>query len=145
MPRICLWSSTTSSLLAVGMTPTRTTARRTASSAPLANDFLTEEEFNQRLHAWFGNLARALLPGRSFYVWGGYSNLGTFPPVLKRCGLYFSQGIVWDKQHPVLTSKDFMGAQEWCFYGWKLGALLASSDSRGNLRAGPAPGGSSQG
>jgi DNA modification methylase len=36
--------------------------------------------------------------------------------------LYFSQTIIWDKQHPVLTRKDFMGAHEWCFYGWREGA-----------------------
>src|SRR5262249_43229693 len=30
------------------------------------------------------------------------------------CGLYFSQAIIWDKQHPVLTRKDYMGAHEWC-------------------------------
>ena len=36
--------------------------------------------------------------------------------------LYYSQAIIWDKQHPVLTRKDFMGAHEWCFYGWKVGA-----------------------
>ena len=53
---------------------------------------------------------------------GGYANLGNYPPVLKKCGLYFSQGIVWDKQHPVLTRKDFMGAFEIAFYGWKEGA-----------------------
>ena len=41
---------------------------------------------------------------------------------MKECGLYFSQGIVWDKQHPVLGRKDFMGAHEWCFYGWREGA-----------------------
>src|SRR5262249_27203646 len=29
---------------------------------------------------------------------------------------------IWDKQHAVLTRKDFMGAHEWCFYGWKVGA-----------------------
>jgi DNA modification methylase len=62
------------------------------------------------------------LPGRGFYVWGGYANLGNYPPVLKECGLYFSQGIVWDKQHPVLTRKDFMGCFELAFYGWKEGA-----------------------
>ena len=27
-----------------------------------------------------------------------------------------------DKQHPVLTRKDYMGAHEWCFYGWREGA-----------------------
>src|SRR5437867_781607 len=39
--------------------------------------------------------------------------------------MYFSQALIWDKQHPVLTRKDFLGAHEWCFYGWKLGAAHA--------------------
>ncbi len=89
---------------------------------PLANDFVSDEEFDRMLRAWFDNIARVLLPGRSFYIWGGYANLGNYPPVLKTCELYFSQGIVWDKQHPVLTRKDYMGAFEICFYGWRLGA-----------------------
>jgi DNA modification methylase len=89
---------------------------------PLANDFVSDLEFDKMLHAWFGNIARVLLPGRSLYVWGGYANLGNYPPVLKNCGLYFSQGIVWDKQWPVLTRKDFMGAFEIAFYGWREGA-----------------------
>jgi DNA modification methylase len=42
--------------------------------------------------------------------------------VLKRTGLYFSQAIIWVKEHPVLTRKDFMGNHEWCFYGWREGA-----------------------
>ena len=67
------------------------------------------------LDAWFGNMARVLQAGRGFYIWGGYANLGNYPPFLKKNGLYFSQGIVWDKQHPVLTRKDFMGAFEIVF------------------------------
>jgi DNA modification methylase len=89
---------------------------------PLQNDFLPEAEFDRLLRAWFGNIARVLLPGRAFYIWGGYANLGNYPPALRECGLYFSQGIVWDKQHPVLTRKDFMGAFEIAFYGWREGA-----------------------
>lgn len=89
---------------------------------PLENDFVSDEEFDRLLDAWFGNIARVLEPGRAFYCWGGYANLGNYPPVLKKHDLYFSQGIVWDKQHPVLTRKDFMGAFEICFYGWRLGA-----------------------
>jgi DNA modification methylase len=42
--------------------------------------------------------------------------------VLKACELYFSQAIIWVKEHPVLTRKDFMGNHEWCFYGWREGA-----------------------
>src|SRR6202007_2030470 len=30
--------------------------------------------------------------------------------------------IIWVKEHPVLTRKDFMGNHEWCFYGWREGA-----------------------
>jgi len=100
--------------------PTHTKLR--PKDRPLANDFVSDEDFNEMLRAWFGNIARVLLPGRTFYIWGGYANVGNYPPVLKACELYFSQAIIWDKQHPVLTRKDFMGAHEWCFYGWREGA-----------------------
>jgi DNA modification methylase len=89
---------------------------------PLTNDYLSDEAFDKLLHAWFGNVARVLLPGRSFFIWGGYANCTNYPPVLRACRLYFSQSIIWVKEHPVLTRKDFMGNHEWCFYGWKEGA-----------------------
>lgn len=57
---------------------------------PLANDFVSAEAFDALLLAWFGNLARVLAPGQSFYIWGGYANCGNYPPVLKATGLYFS-------------------------------------------------------
>lgn len=96
--------------------------RLRAKDRPLANDFVSEEAFDGLLDAWFGNLARVLVAGRTFYIWGGYANLGNYPPFLKKHGLYFSQAIVWDKEHPVLTRKDFMGAFELAFYGWREGA-----------------------
>jgi DNA modification methylase len=99
-----------------------TTKKMRAKDRPLANDFVSDEEFDRLLHTWFGNLARVLQPGRGFYIWGGYANVGNYPPVLKSNGLYFSQAIIWVKEHPVLTRKDFMGNHEWCFYGWKEGA-----------------------
>ncbi|MFG0327796.1 MAG: DNA modification methylase [Phycisphaerales bacterium JB037] len=99
-----------------------TGSKMRAKDRPLANDFVTDDAFDALLLAWFGNAARVLKPGGSFYIWGGYANLGNYPGPLDACGLYFSQGIVWDKQHPVLTRKDFMGAFEICFYGWKEGA-----------------------
>jgi len=99
-----------------------THAKMRAKDRPLENDFMSDEAFDEMLLAWFGNIARVLKPGGSFYIWGGYANLGNYPAPLKACELYFSQGIVWDKQHPVLTRKDFMGAFEICFYGWREGA-----------------------
>ena len=93
-----------------------------AKDRPLANDFLSEADFDKLLLAWFGNMARVMLPGRSYYLFGGYANCGNYFPALKACGLFFSQAIIWVKEHPVLTRKDFMGNHEWCFYGWKEGA-----------------------
>jgi DNA modification methylase len=89
---------------------------------PLTNDYMSEQEFNTMLSAWFGNIARVLLTGRAFYVWGGYSNIANYPGVLKTLGLYFSQALIWIKEHPVLTRKDYLGNHEWAFYGWKEGA-----------------------
>jgi DNA modification methylase len=99
-----------------------TTAKMRPKDRPLANDFIGEAEFDRLLRAWFSNAANALLPGRGFYIWGGYANVANYPSALKEAGLYFSQAIIWNKLHPVLTRKDFMGAHEWCFYGWKEGA-----------------------
>jgi DNA modification methylase len=99
-----------------------TTKRLRAKDRPLENDFLDDAAFADLLAKWFSNTARVLLPGRGFYIWGGYSNLGNYPPAMKAAGLYFSQAIVWNKEHPVLTRKDYMGAFELAYYGWKEGA-----------------------
>lgn len=100
----------------------RTTTQMRAKDRPLENDFLTDEEFVKKLDGWFGNLARVLVPGGGFYIWGGYANCANYPPVLKAKELYFAQAIIWIKEHPVLSRKDFMGNHEWCFYGWREGA-----------------------
>ncbi len=99
-----------------------TTRRMRPKDRPLKNDFVSEDAFDRMLRAWFGNAARMLEPGRGFYIWGGYANCSNYPPALKESGLYFSQAIIWVKEHPVLTRKDFMGNHEWCFYGWREGA-----------------------
>jgi DNA modification methylase len=99
-----------------------TSRKMRAKDRPLANDFVSDEEFDRLLAAWFGNMARVLEPGRAFYIWGGYANCANYPPVLKASQLYFSQAVIWVKEHPVLTRKDFMGNHEWCFYGWREGA-----------------------
>ena len=93
-----------------------------AKDRPLENDFVTDEEFDRLLDAWFGNIGRVLLPGRAAYIWGGYANCLNYGRPMRDAGLYFSQAIIWDKMHPVLTRKDYMGAHEWCFYAWKEGA-----------------------
>jgi DNA modification methylase len=88
----------------------------------LANDALKPEDFERILLAWFANIDRVLIPGRSFYIWGGYSNHLNYRVALEQCELHFAQCIVWWKDHRVLGRKDFMSDHEWCYYGWKKGA-----------------------
>lgn len=99
-----------------------TDAKLRPKDRPLQNDWLSGEDFDRLLNLWFGNVARALEPGRAFYAWGGYGNSANYPAALSANGLYFSQAIIWHKQHPVISRKDFMGDHEWCFYGWREGA-----------------------
>jgi DNA modification methylase len=98
------------------------TGKMRARDRELENDFISDEAFAEKLVAWFQRMADALEPGRAFYVWGDYRNIEAFPRALRAAGLYFSQAIIWVKEWPVLTRKDFMGNHEWCFYGWKEGA-----------------------
>jgi DNA modification methylase len=105
-----------------GSVGSRSGQRMRPKDRPLENDFVSDEEFGRLLRAWFGNAARALLPGCAFYIWGGYANCANYPAALAEAGLYFSQSIIWVKEHPVLTRKDFMGNHEWAFYGWREGA-----------------------
>ena len=102
-----------------------TTKKLRPKDRPLANDFISDEEFDQKLDTWFANVSRVLKPGGSFYIWGGYANLGNYPAPLKRNSLYFSQCIVWDKGWAVLSRKSYMGAFEIAFYGWREGAAHA--------------------
>ena len=99
-----------------------TTKKMRPKDRALANDFMKDADYDVLLRRWFGNLAEVLKPGGAFYIWGGYANCANYPPALAECGLYFSQAIIWVKEHPVLTRKDFMGNHEWCFYGWREGA-----------------------
>lgn len=108
--------------LARGKSKARGTGKMRAKDRPLTNDFVSDEAFLELLAAWFGNASRVLRPGGGFYIWGGYANIANYPAAIKAAGFYFSQAIIWDKEHPVLTRKDFMGAHEWAFYGWKEGA-----------------------
>ena len=98
-----------------------TTTKLRAKDRPLANDFVSDQEFDRLLMAWFQNAADALEPGRAFYIWGGYANIANYPRALEAAGLKFSQQIIWHKMHPVISRKDFMGDHEWCFYGLREG------------------------
>src|SRR5262245_40912370 len=60
-------------------------ATRHGSTRPFTNPSLSYRGAGDRptpqhalQNAWFGNIARALRPGRAFYLWGGYSNCANY-------------------------------------------------------------------
>src|SRR5262249_53690471 len=55
------------------------TGKMRARDRVLENDFLSEEEFDRKLRAWFQNMAETMVPGGSFYCWGGYANCSNYP------------------------------------------------------------------
>lgn len=112
----------------------RTTKKLRPKDRALANDFMNDADYDVLLRQWFSNLAAVLKLGGAFYIWGGYANCANYPLALAECGLYFSQAIIWVKNMPVLTRKDFMGAHEWCFYGWKEGAAHWFNPDYNNVR-----------
>ncbi|MCE9605080.1 MAG: ParB N-terminal domain-containing protein [Planctomycetia bacterium] len=89
-----------------------------AKDRPLTNDSMSAEDFDAVLLKWFGNMAYALEPGSAFYLWGGYVNLENYPRALRSVGVHLAQVIVWIKEHPALSRKDFNGNFELCSYGW---------------------------
>ena len=92
-----------------------TTGKVSKKDRPLANDNLSDEEFDRLLNAWFSNIARVLEPGHAAYIWGGYRNLANYPAAFKSNGFHFAQAIIWNKMHPVMNRKDFMSCYELCF------------------------------
>jgi len=51
--------------------PKKAQKKMRAKDRPLVNDFVSDEDFAKMLLAWFGEMARVLEEGRSFYIWGG--------------------------------------------------------------------------
>jgi DNA modification methylase len=94
-----------------------------AKDRPMTNDHVSDEQFFDLLVRWFKNFSRVMRPGRSFYIWGGFSNWRNYCQALDEVGdLHFAQGITWFKHWPVLSRTDFMNDTENAWYGWKEGA-----------------------
>ena len=89
---------------------------------PIANDDISGEDFDKLLRAWFSNASRVMKPGGCAYICGGCANLANYLTPLKEAGFHFSQCLVWNKLHPVLTRKDYLSAFEMIFYSWREGA-----------------------
>ena len=99
-----------------------TTQKLRPKDRPLANDFVSDEEFDDAPCVVRQHRARAAARPRVLHL-GRVRQLRQLPAGTEgRASCTSRQAIIWVKEHPVLTRKDFMGNHEWCFYGWREGA-----------------------
>lgn len=88
----------------------------------IANDKMSDDDFDQFLLAVFTNYFSVMKDGASIYVF--YADSMTIPFISNfiKAGFHFAQNCIWAKQQFVMTRKDYHYKHEPVMYGWKKGA-----------------------
>jgi DNA modification methylase len=97
----------------------------------ILNDALNDEEFYNFLFKTFKNCHDIILKeGGVIYVFHSDSERINFTKSFQKNNLYFSQTLVWVKNHFVLGRNDYQNKHETIMYGWKKGKSHYFVDSR---------------
>jgi len=99
----------------------------------ILNDEMTKEEFYEFLFKVFKNYNDIVLKdGAAIYVFHSDSERINFTKSFIDADFYFSQIIVWVKNHFVLGRQDYQNKHEPILYGWKKGNTHYFIDNRTN-------------
>lgn len=96
----------------------------------IANDNMSQEEFEDFLHSAFSNAASHMKEGAAYYCWYGSKSQKSAQTALERAGLPPHQILIWVKNAFVLGRQDYQWRHEPCFYGWKDGGAHYFIDAR---------------
>lgn len=88
----------------------------------IANDKMSDEEFQQLLAASYANLFSVLKPGATIYVAHSDKCGGVFRELFEKAGFVFSQNIIWRKNCLVLGMAPYQPIHEPIMYGRKPGS-----------------------
>ncbi len=88
----------------------------------ILNDAMSTEDFKAFMDAAYGQMAAAVKPGAMVYVVMSAQEWGNNMLTLSAAGFHWSSTIIWNKQQPVLSRKDYHTKYEPIWYGWKDGA-----------------------
>lgn len=92
------------------------------SDLKIANDDMSERDFQEFLKRAFCNCAAYMARGASFYLFHATSCAHNFRQALLDNGLEISTSITWAKNHFALGWGHYLQKTEPCWYGWKPGA-----------------------
>lgn len=95
---------------------------RRSDGLKIANDKMSEADFNDFLSKVFINYHEVMTEGASIYVFYTDSMTIPFMTTFMAAGFHFAQNCIWNKQQFVMTRKDYHYKHEPVLYGWKLGA-----------------------
>ena len=97
----------------------------------IMNDSMSTEDFKIFLDKSFARLNEAIKPGAMTYVVMSAQEWGSNMQALEEAGFHWSSTIIWNKDHLVLSRKDYHTKYEPIWYGWKEGAArLAPLEDR---------------
>lgn len=88
----------------------------------IANDKMTDEDFNELITKAYVALHQVLKPGATVYVAHSDKAGGVFRNRFEEAGFHFSQMLIWAKNNIVLGMADFQPKHEPILYGWKAGS-----------------------
>lgn len=87
----------------------------------IMNDFMGTSEFKEFMDAAFKNMSAASKNGCMTYVVMSAQEWGNMMLTLAQNAYHWSSTIIWNKDHLVLSRKDYHTKYEPLWYGWKEG------------------------
>ena len=91
---------------------------KTGADRQILNDSMSTEEFADFLSKSFANMREVLCDGAMVYVVMSAQEWGTLMLVMNELGFHWSSTIIWNKDHFVLSRKDYHTKYEPVWYGW---------------------------
>ena len=85
----------------------------------IANDNITNEaEYEKFSEDWLRLVLPYLSKKNSIYIFNCDKMLFALKKAMDNCGIYFSQLVVWIKNHATIARKDYAPQHELVLYGW---------------------------
>lgn len=85
----------------------------------IANDHLqSEEEYEEFTRKYLGTIIPYLTEYNAVYIFNADPMFPSLRSGMKSAGFYYSQMIIWLKNQPVMSRKDYLSLYELIAYGW---------------------------
>ena len=92
---------------------------KTGVDRQILNDHMDSSAFRDFLYRAFTNMSEVIYPGAMVYVVMSAQEWGGIMDVMQEAGFHWSSTVIWNKDHFVLSRKDYHTQYEPIWYGWQ--------------------------